>query len=214
MANDPKLGIAITPEFVANHVNLYKPTKYNDAAKEAWSFFAMFPVATDILELKQKAKAVAVAEWGEGGLTDVRFPFKNGDKYADYLLETSAREHAAGKVRNGKLVQPKTEDQVKVYRGNVLLKAKSYFAPSVVDRAANEIIDQSAVYSGIKGRAEVNFKAKEVDGKKYVTVYFNFFMKTGDGARLAGRDAKSVFKGLLGGQSNDDPTAGGDIPID
>jgi hypothetical protein len=212
MAKDSKLGIVISPEFRAAHTNLFEPVAFKDPKTQkpkgdpVYSFLAMFAKdGADITELKQKAKAVAVAEWGAEGLAGVKWPFKDGDAEANRILE---------KAKSGG--KEKSEDQVKYLRGNILLKCKSAFPPKVGDNKGDEIIDKSKVYSGSYGRAELNFKAQTIsdpDGdKKYVTAYFNFYMKTRDGERLAGRDFKTVFKGLLGGESNADPTA--DIDID
>lgn len=204
MAKDAKLGIVVTPEFRAAYTNLFEPKAFERNGKPVgdpvYSFTALFPKSTDITALKQKAKAVAVAEWGEGGLAGVRWPFKDGDAEAVRLLQKGEKEGSKGK----------SEDQVAFLRGQITLKCKSTFPPKVGDNRGEEIIDKSKVYSGIYGRAELNFRATEIDDggevKKYVTPYFNFFMKTRDGERLAGRDLKTVFKGLLGGESHEDPT--------
>ena len=199
--------IVVTPEFRAAFTNLFEPKAFVQNGKARgepkYSFTALFPISTDLTSVKQTAMAAAQAKWP--GLADigkvVRFPFKNGDKEAERLL-----------AKGGK-----TEDQVKFYRGNIVLKASTEYKPQVVDRAGNDILKPGDVYSGCYGYAELNFVANEIseggETKRYVSAYFNFFMKSRDGERLAGRDAKTVFKGLLGGESNTDPSAGDDIPF-
>ena len=203
---DPNFGKCVTPVHIASYVNFLKPVAFKRNGKETgtpkYGYTGLY--SEDIKAMKDVAIAVARAKWGDDvDLKTVRFPFKNGDKEADRLVnhkETSKR---------------KPEAQVALLRGKTIVKASSQFKPDVSEFVKGnpepvEIIDANKIYSGMLGRAELNFVAQgiEEDGeeKKFVTAYINFFLKTGDGQRIGGRDRKSVFSGVMGGESNTDVT--------
>ena len=189
--------------------NLFEPKAFvkdgKPTGKPKYGFTAMWPKGTDITNLKQAAVAAAQAAWpGLENLTKgaVRFPFKDGDKEADELLTRKTNRGTA-----------RTEEQVKMLRGNILLKASTEYPPQIVGPNSEPLLDKAAVYMGCYGLAQFVFVAREVNGSRYVSAYFNFFAKARDGERLGGKDAKTVFKGLLGGESNVDPSDGDEIPF-
>lgn len=200
---DAQLGIIVTPEFRSAHTHVFEKQQYIDPRTQKpkgdpeYSFQALWEKGTDLRPILLTARRVAIAEWGEDGIVGVIYPFKDGDKEADRLLSEAKK-----KGKN------KSESSVAYMRGNIVMKAHSKFDPKVCDNKGNDILpaNKGVVYSGSYGRAELNLKAMTVNDTKYVTAYFNFYMKTRDGERLAGRDAKEVFKGLLGGESEADPT--------
>src|SRR5690606_2924011 len=96
----------------------------------------------DLAALKKKAVAVAKAKWPGKSLSDIKFPFLSGDKEA---------AKSAEKGRDGSF-----------YEGKVVLKAKSKFAPAVVDGRRNPpalTTDPKLIYSGCGVAAEVNLVA-------------------------------------------------------
>lgn len=210
--------LVVTPEHRVAYEALKEKAVFKDEngkpkGDPKFGYLALFPNDTDISELKRTAVAAAKAEFGENvDLKTVRFPFKNGDAEADRIL-------AKSKAKAAKLGQEpkKTEKDVAFYRGNVAVKVTSAYDPKVVDTKAEDILDKSKIYSGMHARSEFNFKAVEIDDpdgpKRYVSAYVNFVMKTRDGERMSGKSAKDVFKGLLGGTSQVDPTASSDIDI-
>lgn len=213
MAQREKFQV-VSPEFRIAFPNLFTPKAFQrngkDTGKPKYGFTALFPVATDISTLKQTAMAAAKAKWPglENLGTAVRWPFKDGNKEAERLVSK--------KGPNGEAA--KSDAQVAFYRGNVLLKASTEYQPEVLDKQGNVIVKHDAIYSGCYCYAEFDFVANEIEDagetKRYVSAYFNFIMKARDGERLSGRDGKTVFKNLLGGASNADPTKGlDDIPF-
>lgn len=215
--------LVVSPPHVAVYTNgIFEKQVYKDPktkkpkGKETYQYVALFGSDVDITDLKKKAVEAAKAEFGQNvDLKTVRFPFKNGDKEADRIL-TKAQEVAKNRGEEPK----KTEKDVAFYRGNTVMKTTSTFPPKVVDSNGDDLLNKDLIYSGVKVRTEFNFRATEIDEngetKRYVSAYFNFVMKVGDGPKIVtgGRSAKEVFKGLLGGTSNEDPTENADIDIE
>lgn len=68
----------------------------------------------------------------------------------------------------------------------------------------------AAFYSGCKVLAEFNFRAYEIDSggdepNRFISAYHNFILKIGDGDRFGRKSRDEVFKGVMGGQSTENP---------
>ena len=178
-------NIVVTPEFRMLWPNLFEPRRVKIKGKETGEpkyGLSMLLDPSEIGDLKTAAKDVALAKWPGHTLSELKFPFSDGDKKA-------AEQETAG--RDGKF-----------YAGTVVLKASSKYKPVVVDTHRKDIIDATRLYSGAYGFAELNFVAYDGVGQNPdgVTAYVNFVMKSRDGDRIAGRDAKGVFAGIAGGE--------------
>ncbi len=57
-------------------------------------------------------------------------------------------------------------------------------APSIVDAARNPILDHSEVYSGVYGRASINFYAFNSNGNRGIACDLNNLQKIADGESL------------------------------
>ena len=185
MSNE-QANIVVTPEFQMLFPNLFEPRRVKINGKETGDpkyGLSMLFDPDAIGELKEAAKAVALAKWPGRSLAELKFPFADGDKLA-------AKQEA--NKRDGKF-----------YAGKIVVKASSKYKPVTVDTHRKEIIDNSRLYSGAWGFAELNFVAYPGVGQNPdgVTAYVNFVMKSRDGDRIAGRDAKGVFAGIQGGET-------------
>ena len=68
------------------------------------------------------------------------------------------------------------------------------FCPGVVDADRQPIIERSEVYSGVYGRASINFYAFNVNGNKGIACGLNNLQKIRDGEPLGGKaSAESDF---------------------
>lgn len=191
MVTTPQPSIVVTPEFRMLWPNLFTARAVKIKGRETGEpkyGLSMLLDPTEIGDLKTAAKTVALAKWPGRTLSELKFPFSDGDK-----LEAAQAE--AG--RDGKF-----------YAGTIVLKASSKFKPVVVDTSRKDIIDHSRLYSGCYGYAELNFVAYDGVGQNPdgVTAYVNFVMKSRDGDRIAGRDAKGVFAGISGGETEPVPS--------
>jgi len=66
------------------------------------------------------------------------------------------------------------------------LNANSSTKPGVVDKDLNPILDTSELYSGIIGRASINFYAYNSNGNKGIAAGLNNIQKLADGTPLGG----------------------------
>ena len=73
------------------------------------------------------------------------------------------------------------------YANAYFVNANSSTAPGVVDADRQEIINRSEVYSGVYGRASINFYAFNTNGNKGIACGLNNLQKIADGEPLGGK---------------------------
>ena len=88
-------------------------------------------------------------------------------------------------LRDGDKERPDDE----AYAGSWFLNASSLQRPDVVDASCHDIIDPGQIYSGMYGRASLNFFAYSVGGNRGIGVGLNGIQKQRDGERLSGRSS-------------------------
>lgn len=112
----------------------------------------------------------------------------------------AAYEEGQAKLRgNGRTVPPLTAiktplrdgDTVRpddpAYAGCYFINANSATAPGIVDADCNPILTRSEVYSGVYGRASINFYAFNSNGNKGIACGLNNLQKIRDGEPLGGK---------------------------
>ncbi|MDD3307318.1 MAG: DUF2815 family protein [Acetobacterium sp.] len=73
------------------------------------------------------------------------------------------------------------------YQNCYFLNANSTTAPGIVDGDRQEISDRSEVYSGLYGRASINFYAFNSNGNKGIACHLNNLQKIKDGENLGAK---------------------------
>ena len=73
------------------------------------------------------------------------------------------------------------------YADSYFINANSAAAPGIVDVECQPIIDRSEVYSGVYGRASINFYAFNSNGNKGIACGLNNLQKIRDGEPLGGK---------------------------
>lgn len=73
------------------------------------------------------------------------------------------------------------------YKNSYFVNANSTTKPGIVDADRNPIIDSSEIYSGIIGRASINFYAYNSNGNRGIACGLNNIQKLADGTPLGGR---------------------------
>lgn len=73
------------------------------------------------------------------------------------------------------------------YENAYFVNANSGTAPGIVDADRQAIIDRSEVYSGVYGRASINFYAFNSNGNKGIACGLNNLQKIRDGEPLGGK---------------------------
>lgn len=86
-------------------------------------------------------------------------------------------------LRDGDLERPDDE----AYANSYFINANSATAPGIVDADRQPIIDTSEVYSGVYGRASINFYAFNSNGNKGIACGLNNLQKIRDGEPLGGK---------------------------
>lgn len=86
-------------------------------------------------------------------------------------------------LRDGDLERP--DDPA--YANSYFVNANSATAPGIVDANCQPIIDRSEVYSGVYGRASINFYAFNSNGNKGIACGLNNLQKNRDGESLGGK---------------------------
>lgn len=88
-------------------------------------------------------------------------------------------------LRDGDLERPDDE----AYRNAYFINANSATAPGIVDADRQPILDTSEVYSGVYGRASINFYAFNSNGNKGIACGLNNLQKIRDGEPLGGKSS-------------------------
>lgn len=73
------------------------------------------------------------------------------------------------------------------YADSYFINANSGTAPGIVDADRQPILDRSEVYSGVYGRASINFYAFNSNGNKGIACGLNTLQKIKDGEPLGGK---------------------------
>ena len=73
------------------------------------------------------------------------------------------------------------------YANSYFINANSATAPGIVDADRNAIITRSEVYSGVYGRASINFYAFNSNGNRGIACGLNNLQKVRDGEPLGGK---------------------------
>ncbi|WP_294177273.1 DUF2815 family protein [uncultured Selenomonas sp.] len=86
-------------------------------------------------------------------------------------------------LRDGDLERPDDE----AYKDSYFINANSATAPGIVDAARQPILERSEVYSGVYGRASINFYAFNSNGNRGIACGLNNLQKIADGEPLGGK---------------------------
>lgn len=162
-----------------SYVNAWEPKSINGGAPK-YSVSLIIPKSDTKTIEKIQAAIQAAYEEGQGKLKG------NGKSVpALSVLKTP--------LRDGDAERPDDE----AYADSYFVNANSGTAPGIVDADRQPIIDRSEVYSGVYGRASINFYAFNSNGNKGIACGLNNLQKIRDGEPLGGRTrAEDDFAGL------------------
>lgn len=152
-----------------SYVNAWEPKSINGGAPK-YSVSLIIPKSDTKTIEKIQAAIQAAYEEGQGKLKG------NGKSVpALSVLKTP--------LRDGDSERPDDE----AYADSYFVNANSGTAPGIVDADRNPIIDRSEVYSGVYGRASINFYAFNNNGNKGIACGLNNLQKIRDGEPLGGK---------------------------
>ena len=152
-----------------SYVNAWEPKSINGGAPK-YSVSLIIPKSDTKTIEKIQAAIQAAYEEGQGKLKG------NGKSVpALSVLKTP--------LRDGDAERPDDE----AYADSYFVNANSGTAPGIVDADRQPIIDRSEVYSGVYGRASINFYAFNSNGNKGIACGLNNLQKIRDGEPLGGK---------------------------
>lgn len=152
-----------------SYVNAWEAKSINGGAPK-FSVSLIIPKSDTKTIEKIQAAIQAAYEEGQGKLKG------NGKSVpALSVLKTPLRDGDA----------ERTDDEA--YADAYFINANSATAPGIVDADRNPILDRSEVYSGVYGRASINFYAFNSNGNKGIACGLNNLQKIRDGEPLGGK---------------------------
>ena len=152
-----------------SYANVWQPKSINGGAPK-YSVSLIIPMSDTETVSKIKAAIKAAYEEGQAKLRG------NGKS-------VPALEYMKTPLRDGDKERPDDE----AYKNSYFINANSGTAPGVVDANRQPIIDTSEVYSGVYGRASINFYAFNSNGNKGIACGLNNLQKIRDGEPLGGK---------------------------
>lgn len=159
-----------------SYANVWDPKSINGGTPK-YSVSLIIPKSDKVTIQKIKAAIQAAYEEGESKL-------KGNCKSVPSLSVIKTP------LRDGDLERPDDE----AYKNAYFVNANSATAPGIVDADRQQIIDRSEVYSGVYGRASINFYAFNSNGNKGIACGLNNLQKIRDGEPLGGKaSAESDF---------------------
>lgn len=157
------------PQTRWSYANVWNPKSIN-GGKPKYSVRLIIPKSDVRTVEKIKAAIKAAYEEGESKL-------KGNGKSVPPLSAIKTP------LRDGDIERPDDE----TYRNAYFVNANSDTAPGIVDADRQPIIDTSEVYSGVYGRASINFYAFNSNGNRGIACGLNNLQKTRDGEPLGGK---------------------------
>ena len=152
-----------------SYCNVWQPKSINGGMPK-YSVSLIIPKSDTVTINKIKAAIEAAYKEGEAKLKG------NGRSVpALSVLKTP--------LRDGDAERPDDEAYANAY----FVNANSATAPGIVDADRQPILDTSEVYSGVYGRASINFYAFNSNGNKGIACGLNNLQKIRDGEPLGGK---------------------------
>lgn len=152
-----------------SYANVWEPKSIN-GGKPKYSVSLIIPKSDKATVTRVKEAIQAAYEEGESKL-------KGNGKVVPALSVIK------NPLRDGDLERPGDA----AYADSYFINANSATAPGLVDVNCDHIIDRSEVYSGVYGRASINFYAFNSNGNKGIACGLNNLQKIADGEPLGGK---------------------------
>lgn len=149
-----------------SYLNVFKPKAINEGQDPKYSVCLLIPKKDKkTLDKIKKAieaekKAGAAEKWKGKVPANLKTPLRDGDV-------ERADEHPE-------------------YAGMYFINANSAKKPVLLDESKDEVLDQTELYSGCWGRANVNFYCFDVNGNRGIAVGLNALQKKRDDEPLGG----------------------------
>lgn len=157
------------PDTRWSYANVWEPKSINGGTPK-FSVSLIIPKSDTVTVAKIKAAIEAAYQEGEARL-------KGNGKSVPPLAGIKTP------LRDGDLERPDDPAYANAY----FINANSATAPGIVDADRNVILTRSEVYSGVYGRASINFYAFNTNGNRGIACGLNNLQKIRDGEPLGGK---------------------------
>ncbi len=171
---------------MANNVN--NPTKVITGPETRWSYCnAWEPKAINGGEPKYSVSLI-IPKSDKKTIAKIKAAIEAAYREGEAKLKGNGRSVPALSVlktplRDGDTERPDDE----AYANSYFVNANSTTAPGIVDADRQPILERSEVYSGVYGRASINFYAFNSNGNKGIACGLNNLQKIRDGEPLGGK---------------------------
>lgn len=152
-----------------SYANIWEPKSINGGSPK-FSVSLIIPKSDSLTVAKIKAAIEAAYHEGEAKL-------KGNGKSVPPLAAIKTP------LRDGDIERPDDPAYANAY----FINANSGTAPGIVDADRNIILNRAEVYSGVYGRASINFYAFNSNGNKGIACGLNNLQKVRDGEPLGGK---------------------------
>ena len=156
---------------IMSYLNVNEPKVPLGGGTPKYSVSLIIPKSDTITVEKIRAAIRAAYEEGQSKL-------KGSSKFVPDLEDIKTPLRDGDKDRKGD----------EAYKNSWFVNANSTTKPGVVDADRNPILDSSELYSGIIGRASINFYAFNSNGNKGIACGLNNLQKLSDGTPLGGHN--------------------------
>lgn len=163
------LKVVTGPDTRWSYVNAWEPKSINGGTPK-YSVSLIIPKSDTKTIEKIKAAIEAAYHEGEGKL-------KGNGRTVPPLATLKTP------LRDGDVERPDDPTYANAY----FMNANNSSAPGIVDADRQPIIERSEIYSGVYGRASVNFYAFNTNGNKGIACSLNNLQKIRDGEHLGGK---------------------------
>ena len=168
MGTNP-MKVITGPETRWSYANVWEPKSINGGTPK-YSVSLIIPKSDTKTVAKIKAAIEAAYKEGEAKL-------KGNGRTVPPLAALKTP------LRDGDTERPDSPEYANAY----FVNANSSTAPGIVDADRQEILNRSEVYSGVYGRASINFYAFNANGNKGIACGLNNLQKIRDGEPLGGK---------------------------
>ena len=170
-----------------SYAHVWEPKAIDDG-KPKYSVSLIIPKSDKTTIDRIKAAIQAAYEEGESKL-------KGNSKFVPALEDIKTPLRDGDRERKGD----------EAYENSYFINANSDTAPGIVDASCQPIIERSEVYSGVYGRASINFYAFNSNGNKGIACGLNNLQKIRDGEPLGSRSrAEDDFAEFSNDDEDDD----------
>lgn len=169
-------------------INFKNPTKVITGPKTRWSYANVWDPKSINGGTPKFSVSLIVPKSDVATVKKIEAAIQEAYEEGESKLKGNGKSVPSLKVlktplRDGDLERP--DDPA--YANSYFINANSATAPGIVDADCQPILDRSEVYSGVYGRASINFYAFNSNGNKGIACGLNNLQKIADGEPLGGK---------------------------